>query len=151
MRIESVRTFARWVLAGFMAVAGVGHLVATEAFLGQTPTWLPLRSAVVWLSGVVEIGFAVALVAWSGRRRQVGWALALFFVVVVIGNIFQAVAGTDAFGLDTDTERWARLAFQPILVVWALWATGTPLTRRRGPDGRLRRSRSDRSPGTDAG
>jgi hypothetical protein len=26
--------------------------------------------------------------------------------------------------LETDAARWGRLAFQPLLVVWALWSTG---------------------------
>lgn len=33
-------------------------------------------------------------------------------------------AGTDAFGLTSDTARFVRLFFQPVLVAWALWSTG---------------------------
>lgn len=123
----------RWALAALMLIAGIGHLVATEDFLGQTPTWLPAREALVWISGVVEIAFAVALVTWRSRRREVGWALALFFVLVFPGNVHQAVNGTDTFGLDTDAERWVRLLFQPALIAVALWSTGTWFTRRRAP------------------
>ena len=47
-----------------------------------------------------------------------------FFVVIVPGNIGQYAEGVDAFGLDTDAERFARLWFQPLLVLWALWCTG---------------------------
>jgi uncharacterized membrane protein len=132
---DHVRTLTRWALAVLMLVAGVGHLAATDEFLGQTPTWLPFREALVWISGPIEIALAVALVAWPGRRREVGWALATFFVLVFPGNVHQALNGTDTFGLDTDAERWVRLVFQPLLIVAALWATGTRLTRRRGPGG----------------
>jgi uncharacterized membrane protein len=119
-----LRAVLRWVLAAFMLVAGVGHLVATDSFLGQVPTWLPQRTPIVWVSGVVEIGFALALVLLPTRRRQVGWALAAFFVLIFPGNLYQAIAGTGAFGLETPAARWARLALQPVLIVWALWATG---------------------------
>jgi len=119
-----LRAVLRWVLAAFMLVAGVGHLVATDSFLGQVPTWLPQRTPIVWVSGVVEIGFALALVLLPTRRRQVGWALAAFFLLIFPGNLYQAIAGTSAFGLDTPAARWARLAFQPVLIVWALWSTG---------------------------
>ena len=119
-----LRAVLRWVLAAFMLVAGVGHLVATDSFLGQVPTWLPQRTLIVWVSGVVEIGFALALVLLPTRRRQVGWALAAFFLLIFPGNLYQAIAGTGAFGLDTPAARWARLAFQPVLIVWALWSTG---------------------------
>jgi uncharacterized membrane protein len=106
-----------------MLTAGIGHLVATDAFLGQTPTWLPQRTGIVVVSGFVEIGFALALVLLPGHRRAVGWTLAAFFVLVFPGNLYQAISGTSTFGLDTPAERWLRLLFQPVLVVWALWST----------------------------
>jgi uncharacterized membrane protein len=115
----------RWVLAAFLLFAGVAHLVASDSFLGQVPAWLPLRTPIVLVSGVIEIGFALVLVLTSGeRRRRVGWALAASFVLVFPGNFYQAIAGTDAFGLDTPTQRWGRLALQPVLIAWALWCTG---------------------------
>jgi uncharacterized membrane protein len=130
---SAVPSLLRWALAGFMVVAGVGHLVAADAFLGQVPTWLPQRTLIVWVSGVVEIGFALALVLLPHRRRQVGWALATFFVLIFPGNLYQAIAGTDAFGLDTPAARWSRLAFQPVLILWALWSTGA-WPRSTAPD-----------------
>ena len=45
------------------------------------------------------------------------------------------MTGTDAFGLDTDTKRFVRLFFQPVLVLWALWCTGAPPFRREAPGG----------------
>lgn len=53
-----------------------------------------------------------------------GWVVAGLFVVIFPGNVSQLVTGTDAFGLSSDLARWIRLAFQPLLVVWALWSTG---------------------------
>ena len=136
--IAHPRTVVRLLLAGFMVFAGVAHFVAHDAFLGQVPTWLPARSAIVWISGVIEIVLGVALVAAPRHRRhQVGWALALFLVAVFPGNVHQAVAGTDAFGIDTPAVRWGRLALQPVLILIALWSTGAwpPWSRaRRGAD-----------------
>jgi uncharacterized membrane protein len=124
-RGSGIRRALRWVLAAFMGVAGVGHLVATTSFLGQVPSFFPLRTAIVVVSGGIEIGLAVALFLLHGERlRRVGWALAAFFVLIFPGNLYQAIAGTDAFGLDTPTSRWARLLAQPVLIVWALWSTG---------------------------
>lgn len=131
--VDEVRRLVRWGLALLLLVAGIGHFVATDDFLGQTPAWLPAREALVWISGVIEIAFGVALLGWRTRRREVGWALAAFFVLVFPGNVHQALNGTDAFGLDTDLERWVRLLFQPVLIAAALWSTGAWFTRRRAP------------------
>lgn len=116
---------ARLLLAALMAVAGVAHLADTAEFHGQLPPWVPLRDAVIVVSGVVELAFAAALALAPARLRPyVGLALAAFFVAVFPGNLYQWLAGTDAFGLETDRARLLRLPFQPVLVVWALWCTG---------------------------
>lgn len=119
-----LRTAGRWVLAAFLAVAGVGHFVAPETFRAQVPTWMPQPELVIAVSGVIELGLAAALILLPRRREQAGWALAVFFVLIFPGNISQFLTQTDAFGLDTDVARAVRLLFQPVLVVWALWCTG---------------------------
>lgn len=113
----------RYLLAAFMAVAGVGHFLAADSFRAQVPPWMPWPGAVIAVSGVIELAFAVALFA-GWRLPLVGWLLAAFYVVVFPGNVSQFLTGTDAFGLDSDLARGARLLFQPVLVVWALWCTG---------------------------
>lgn len=131
---DALRAPARWAVAAGMAVAGAGHFVATEAFLGQTPDFLPFRREIVWVSGAVELAFAVALLLLPAHRRLVGRLLALFFVAVFPGNLYQALAGTSTFGLDTPAERWFRLLLQPLFVVVALWVTSGPEYHRRAED-----------------
>ena len=128
---EIARVAARLLLAAALLVAGTAHFLDTEEFYAQVPEWFPLdETFVVLASGVVELVLGAALLI--GRRQTVvGWVVAGLFVVVFPGNISQYVTGTDAFGLDTDTERLARLFFQPVLVVWALWCTGAWSTWRR--------------------
>lgn len=120
-----MRRIARWLLAVALVVAGLAHFVAIDSFGSLVPAWLPWPAAIVVVTGVMEIAFGVALVLVSegDPRRAVGRGLAAFFVVVFVGNISQAISGVDAFGLDTDAERWGRLAFQPVLIAWALWST----------------------------
>lgn len=128
-----VRTLARVLLAAFLLFAGVGHFVAPEEFLAQVPPWMPAPMLVVYVSGVAEIALGAALLGPARFRPLVGWIVAAFFIVIFPGNISQALTGQGAFGLDSDAARWGRLAFQPVLVVWALWCTGawTDWTARR--------------------
>ena len=118
--------------------AGLGHLLWSRTeFQAQVPGWIPLDAdLVVVLSGVVEIGLGASLLFLARYRTQVGWIVAAFFVVIFPGNIAQFIDGTDAFGLDSDLARAIRLLFQPVLVVWALWATGAwrSWRARIGPD-----------------
>ncbi len=109
----------------FLASAGYSHLTVNRLeFQAQVPTWLPLDpDFVVLASGVIEIALGLALLTLWRYRAHVGLAAALFFVAIFPGNINQFVNGIDAFGLNTDLARGVRLLFQPVLVLWALWAT----------------------------
>ena len=123
---ERVGNLLRFALGLFLLFAGVGHLSwARTEFVAQVPTWLPVNSdLVVLVSGVMEIALGTGLVVLNQYRVPVGWATALFFVLVFPGNISQYLNGVDAFGLDTDRARLVRLFFQPLLILWALYSTG---------------------------
>ena len=120
------QTLARLTLGSIMVTAGVLHLTTQrEEFQAQVPEWFPVDDDLTVLgSGVVEIALGAGLVALPKHRRLMGGLLAAFFVAIFPGNIAQYVEGTDAFGLDTDTKRLVRLFFQPLLVLWALFAGG---------------------------
>ena len=128
-----LRRVSRVVLGVLMLLAGVGHLTfAREAFQAQVPTWVPVPPDVTVLaSGAVEIALGAAMILMTKRRAIAGLLLATFFVVIFPGNIAQWVHQRDAFGLDSDRARLARLFFQPVLIVWALWSTGASRVLRR--------------------
>ncbi|MBO2544074.1 DoxX family membrane protein [Salegentibacter sp. BDJ18] len=117
----------RILLALFMTYAGFSHLTFNRIeFQAQVPDWLPLsKDLVVILSGLVEMALGLALLFWKKQRATIGWALAIFFVLVFPGNVAQYLDGKDAFGaLDSDRARLIRLFFQPVLIAWALWSSG---------------------------
>jgi uncharacterized membrane protein len=126
-RESSLQRTARMLLGGTLVFAGTSHLTfARKPFRAQVPPWLPFdEDAVVLLSGLGEIALGVSLLTISKQRRLVGCAAAGFFTAIFPGNIAQYKHHRNAFGLDTDAKRLARLFFQPALVAWALWSTGT--------------------------
>ena len=128
-----LRVAGRIVLASFLLIAGTAHFVATEEFLGQVPTFLPLREEIVLVSGAVELALGVLLIVLRGRPLALlGVVVAVFFVAVFPGNIWQAVNGSTSFGLDSTASRVVRLFFQPLLIAWALWCTGAWSRWREG-------------------
>jgi uncharacterized membrane protein len=116
----------RLLLGAALLFAGIGHLTAQRSeFQAQVPSWFPVDAdLVVVVSGIVEILLGAALIALPKHRVIVGTIVAAFFVVIFPGNVAQWIEGTDAFGLDSDTARFVRLFFQPVLVAWALTSTG---------------------------
>lgn len=118
----------RILLALFMTYAGFSHLTFNRIeFQAQVPDWLPMsKDLVVVLSGIVEMALGLALLFWKKQRVNIGWALAIFFVLVFPGNVSQYLEGRDGFGvLNTDRARLIRLFFQPVLIAWALWSAGS--------------------------
>ena len=121
------------ILGSALAYAGIGHLTTSRAeFQAQVPTILKsIADFVVLASGVVEIVLGLSLIFLWRYRVVVGWVVAAFFVAIFPGNISQYVNQVDAFGLDSDRARFIRLFFQPLLVIWALWATGAWRSRHK--------------------
>lgn len=133
-RTTPLRTAARLLLGGALLFAGASHLTfARDDFRAQVPRTLPLPTdQVVLASGIVEMTLGASLIALARRQKIVGWIAAAFFVAIFPGNIAQYLNRDSAFGLDSDGARLIRLLLQPILVAWALWATGALGRRPHG-------------------
>ncbi len=126
METEKLKTAARILLGGSLVFAGISHLTfARKDFKAQVPNWVPLKKDdTVVYSGYAEIALGASLLLTNKKNKKaVGKIAASFFTAVFPGNIAQYAHSRDAFGLDTDNKRFARLFFQPLLVYWALKST----------------------------
>ena len=120
------------VLATAFAAAGVLHLTFPAPFLAITPEWVPWPETVIQVTGISEIAGAGGLLV-PRLRRAAGIGLALYALCVYPANIKHALDQVAIGG--TPLGWWyhgPRLAFQPVIVWWALWASnaiGWPLRR----------------------
>ncbi|MCW2413211.1 MULTISPECIES: DoxX family protein [unclassified Sphingobium] len=118
------RRAARWVLAAAYLVAGMAHLRTPAGFIAITPDWVPWPAQVVMLTGLAEIAGALGLMI-PPLRRAAGIGLALYALCVWPANLHHAL-GDIAIG-GTHLGWWyhaPRLALQPVIIWWALWASG---------------------------
>lgn len=138
-----LRAAARWTLALALGAIGVLHFTGTRGFRVVVPDWATRltrldKDAIVLASGTAELALASGLIALPRERRRIGLATAAFFLAVFPGNVHQWRTRRSTPGLDTDGRRLGRLFVQPVLMLWAVWAThGQEPSRRR----RLRASR----------
>jgi uncharacterized membrane protein len=120
-RSATVRAVMRWMLAALYVAAGIAHLEAPEALLAITPSWVPFAPEVIFVTGLCELAGAVALVT-RPLRRWAGIALAAYALCVWPANFKHALDGID---LPYISSSWLyhgpRLAFQPVLIWWALY------------------------------
>lgn len=126
IKSRNIQIAAKLLMGAGLIVAGTGHLTfARKAFQAQVPDWVPLqKDDTVVYSGLVEIALGSALLLAPKRYETlVGKIAAGLFIAVFPGNISQFAHKRSAFGLNTDTKRFLRLFFQPVLVYWALKST----------------------------
>jgi uncharacterized membrane protein len=128
-----MRLLMRLVMAAFFAGGFVLHFAATDALVAITPDWVPFPRAAVYVTGVLELAGAVALLT-PRLRRWAGVALAIYVIAVWPANIKQAV---EHIVLPPIPDSWwyhgPRLAAQPVIAWWALFAAGVidwPFARR---------------------
>lgn len=75
-------------------------------------------------SGIVEIAMGTAIIAAPKKYESlVGKVAAGLFTAVFPGNYTQYKERRNAFGLNTDNKRFARLFMQPLLLLWAIKST----------------------------
>src|SRR3979411_152338 len=118
------RRVMRWVMAAFYMSAGLLHLASPEKFLPIVPAWVPLPRETVLFTGACEIAGSVALLI-GPTMPAAGIMLALYAVCVYAANVKHAFEG---ILLPPVPDSWwyhgPRLAFQPVLVWWALFCAG---------------------------
>jgi uncharacterized membrane protein len=114
----------RWLMAAFYLAAGLLHLARPDSFLPIVPGWVPAPREVILLTGLAEIAGAIGLLV-PRLRRAAGIGLALYALCVFPANIKHAFQG---IALEALPSSWwyhgPRLALQPVLVWWALYAGG---------------------------
>lgn len=116
------RAWMRWTMIVVYGLIGIIHLTATNTFLPIVPDWVPEPRLVVILTGLCEITGALALMTVR-LRSLAGIMLALYAVCVFPANVKQAI---DQIAVPLIPDSWwyhgPRLAMQPVMVWWALYA-----------------------------
>jgi uncharacterized membrane protein len=118
------RAAMRWMLAALYVSAGIAHLWAPDQLLAITPSWVPMAPQVIFLTGVFELVASAALLT-RPLRRWAGITMAIYALCVWPANFKHALEGID---LPYVSSSWLyhgpRLAFQPVIMWWALYCAG---------------------------
>ncbi len=85
------------------------------------PGYLPWQTALVYVSGVFEVGLGLLLLL---RRfeRLAAWGIIALIIAVTPANIQMAIH-PGLYPDYTSVALWARLPLQGVLIAWAFWFT----------------------------
>ena len=130
MKTTIIQNIFRVLLGSIMLYIGIAHLSFRRIeFQAQVPTWLTtnegMMDLIVLISGYIEIAFGILMIIGGKLKVKTGIALGIFYVLIFPGNINQYINEIDSLRLDSDNKRLIRLFFQPLLVLWAFWSSGS--------------------------
>jgi uncharacterized membrane protein len=120
-------------LTSVFLFTGIGHFVETESMAQMIPSFLPMRTTAVQVSGVVEIICALALLV-PGLRHRTGWLLIWMLLLLLPINVYAALSrvpmGGHAWG---PIYLWIRVPLQLFLMAWTYRFATRPA--RKKPEG----------------
>lgn len=121
--ISKNKEFLRVVLAVCMLVAGSLHFIAPEPFIRIVPDVFPYHRALVYFTGVCEIGSCFGLLI-PPLSRLTAWCLVALFIAVFPANLNMAIHHINIENIpDSPWFQAVRLPFQGVLIAWAWWYT----------------------------
>ncbi len=130
-----VKRFASWPSSAAHALAVMVFMTASAHFVpasvtvmpnhadlvAMVPPTIPFPSAMVYLTGVLEILGALGLIV-TRTRRAAAYCLVLLFAVMLPANIYAATAEIPFAG-EPASPLWQRIPEQILFAAVALWAT----------------------------
>jgi uncharacterized membrane protein len=72
--------------------AALGHFFKTDSMISMLPPFVPARRAVIYVSGCLEILFAIAVVSLP-NPSYVGWMILLYLIAIFPSNFTPQFTG----------------------------------------------------------
>ena len=119
--MQKLKAPFRYFFALFFLAAGINHFWHTPFYVAMMPPYLPAPLALVYLSGVAEIGLG-ALLLFPRWQVMAGWGLVALSVAVFPANVHMAL-NPELFTQFSPTGLWLRLPLQALVIAWAYWYT----------------------------
>lgn len=116
----------RIAMCAMLLFTALGHFLFTEGMSKMIPDFIPLKSTVTILTGVLEIVMAIGLL-FPNYQKTTGWILIAFLLLMLPANIKASLenlnyqTGTyDGKGL---SYLWFRIPLQVFFIAWVYFSS----------------------------
>ncbi|QKZ14235.1 DoxX family protein [Spirosoma sp. KUDC1026] len=121
-------------LSAMLVFTAGGHFAFTKGMAAMIPDFIPFKTGMVYLTGVLELAGAIGIHI-PALRDITGWCLIIFFVVLLPANINAAMRHIDYEKGTTDGNGprylWFRVPLQILFIVWTYGCTISLLAQIR--------------------
>ena len=120
-RLVSRGTAGRLGVTLVFGLTGVAHFALAEPMARMLPPWVPGRMPLVYLTGVIELAAALA-VLHRRLRRLVGWGLIVMLILFLPVNVYAALQRIPLGGHEGGPlYLLVRVPMQALLIAWIWW------------------------------
>ena len=110
-----------YLMALLYVAAGINHFWHPKFYIRIMPPYLPAPLALNYLSGAIEIALGLLLcIKPFQKAAALGIAILLVLFISVHIYMLQASLKSHPYAVPVSLAI-ARLALQPLLILWALW------------------------------
>ena len=111
----------RIAMSSMLVFTAIGHFIYTNGMAAMMPGFIPFKTGIVYVTGVIEVAAATGLHI-PGLRVITAWLLILFFILILPANIKAAIEHIDyekgTFDGKGVNYLWFRVPLQVLFIVW---------------------------------
>jgi uncharacterized membrane protein len=109
-----------------LVFTAIGHFIYARGMAMMLPEFIPFKTAMVYLTGILEIAAAIGLLI-SSTRHITAFMLIIFFITILPANINAAMHKVDfqkgTYGGSGTNYLWFRVPLQVFFIIW-VWYFG---------------------------
>ncbi|WP_299533374.1 hypothetical protein [Ulvibacterium sp.] len=122
----SLSLAAQIAMAAMLLFTAIGHFVFTDGMAQMLPNFVPAKKELVYLTGVMEILFAIGLLI-PKYRVTVAWLLIVFLILIIPANIKASLENINYQTGQLDGKGisylWFRIPLQLFFILWVYFST----------------------------
>ena len=111
----------RIAMSAMLVFSAIGHFAFTRGMSLMVPGFIPFKTEIVYLTGIIEILFAVGLFI-PDYRIFTAWALIIFLVLMLPANIYASIKRVDyekgTYDGNGVSYLWFRIPLQILFIAW---------------------------------
>lgn len=111
----------RIAMSVMLVFTAIAHFAFTKGMSMMLPSFIPYKTEVVYLTGIIEIVAAIGLFI-PNARIVTAWLLITFFILILPANIYAAMKHIDyqngTFDGNGLTYLWFRVPLQVFFIAW---------------------------------
>ena len=119
-------TSGRIAMSLMLLFTAIGHFAFTKGMSMMLPAFMPYKTVIIYLTGIIEIVAAIGLFIPS-TRVLTGWLLIIFLILILPPNIYAAINQIDyqkgTFDGNGLIYLWFRVPLQLLFIIWTYFVT----------------------------